>query len=100
MPARFDSIAAFLRSVPPSVVAAGGPALAVMLRVPPFHWLILGRSARSAYWRMVDVLVEADPRLLRRLPMSTVIRPAFSVAAGRGRVGRGVAYTCWTADRL
>jgi len=91
MPALFDSIAAFLRSVPRPVVAANGPALAVMLHVPPFYWLILGRSARSAYWRMIDVLAEADPRLLRRLPMTPIIRPAFSVAAGRGRIGRGVA---------
>jgi hypothetical protein len=77
--------------VPRPVVAAGGPALAVMLRVPPFYWLILGRPARTAYWRTVDVLAEADPRLPRRLPMPPVTRPAFSIATGRGRIGRGVA---------
>jgi hypothetical protein len=87
----FDAVAAFIRSVPPPIVADSEPALAMILRPPPRRWLSVRRPARSAYWRMTEAVAEAGPGVLRRLPVPRYMKPAFVLASTGRRLGRSLA---------
>jgi hypothetical protein len=84
----FDAVAAFIRSVPQSIVADSEPSLAMILRPPPRRWRSVGPSGRSAYWRMTDAVAEAGPGVLRRLPVPLYVKPAFALAASGFPVAR------------
>jgi len=79
-----DGVTAMIRSVPPSIVAGSEPALAMILRAPMRRWWTVGRSERSAYWRMTGAIDEAAPGVLGRVPLPAVLRPAI-VLGGAGR---------------
>jgi hypothetical protein len=90
-PQLFDAVAAFVRSVPRPIVADSEPALAMILRPPPRRWLSVGRSSRSAYWRMIEAVAEAGPGVLRRLPVPLFMKPAFALASTGRPVARMLA---------
>jgi hypothetical protein len=79
----FDETAAFIRAVPPAIVASSDEAIVHILRPPAARWHALNRNGRAAYWRMFDAFAASDPRLPVHAAWPRLIAPAFAIAATR-----------------
>ena len=104
----FDAMTGFLRSVPVPILATSDGLVTHVLQSPAKRWPSLVRSARPAYWRMVRVATDAEPRIARRLAWHWTVAPAFVlVRRFPGPVSQAVAsavlwvtVTGWRALRL
>ena len=76
----FDAIAAFLESVPRSILAASDVLITHLVQWPARHWATLVPTARPGYWRMVRVALRADPTMARRIATIRVVEPAYVFA--------------------
>lgn len=72
----YATVARFLESVPPAILATSDALIANILRPPASRWRSLVRSGRSGYWQMVRPVLAANPRMVVRLG-GVVRSPAF-----------------------
>ena len=73
----FDAMTSFLRSVPTPILATSDGLVTHVLQSPAKRWPSLLKSARPAYWRMVRVATDADPRIARRIGWHWTVVPVF-----------------------